>query len=58
MEVDISVCEEENYHSLYTDHIDSVRNFLYYKCGDLEQAEDLAQESYVKLWEKCAEVSW
>lgn len=53
-----SVCQEENYQELFSEHIDSLRNFLYYKCGDLEQAEDLAQESFVKLWEKCAEVIW
>ncbi|MEM6830489.1 MAG: RNA polymerase sigma factor [Bacteroidota bacterium] len=53
-----SVCEEENYHQLYDDHIDQLRNFLYYKCGDLEQAEDLAHESYIRLWENCAEVIW
>ena len=58
MKVDISVCEEKNYHALYADHIESVRNFLYYKCGDLQQAEDLAHEAYVKLWERCAEVAW
>ena len=29
----------------------AVRNFIYYRCGDLELAEDLAQDSFVKLWE-------
>jgi RNA polymerase sigma-70 factor (ECF subfamily) len=33
-----------------------LRNYLYYKCGDLAVAEDLAQESFVRLWLNCAKV--
>lgn len=29
---------------------------MYYKCGDLEQAEDLMHEAFVKLWENCKKV--
>lgn len=53
-----SVCEENNYRRLYDEHIDQLRNFLYYKSGDLSQSEDLAHEAYVRLWEHCAEVVW
>ncbi len=58
MEKEISICEEANYQSLYMEHIQGIRNLMYYKCGDLDQAEDLAHEAFVKLWEKCAEVAW
>lgn len=58
MNTNKSVCEQQNFNFLYEEHIDQVRNFLYYKCGDLDEAEDLAHESYTKLWEKCAEVVW
>ena len=51
-----SVCEEKNFQILFDRHIQDVRNFMYYKAGDLDVAEDLAQESFVKMWEKCAEV--
>ncbi len=33
-----------------------VRNFVYYKCGDLDKAEDIAQDSFIKMWENCAKV--
>ena len=29
----------------------SVRNYLYYKCGNAELSEDTAQDAFVKLWE-------
>ncbi|MEM8893468.1 MAG: RNA polymerase sigma factor [Bacteroidota bacterium] len=53
-----SICEETNYRQLYDQHIDQLRNFLYYKSGDLSQSEDLAHEAFVRLWEHCAEVIW
>lgn len=32
-------------------YYESIRNFLYYKCGDAELSEDVAQDAFVKLWE-------
>jgi len=29
-----------------------LKNFLYYKLGDVDQAEDLVQEVFLKTWEK------
>ncbi|OEK01186.1 RNA polymerase subunit sigma-70 [Roseivirga sp. 4D4] len=51
-----SVCQEEVYNSLYRKHFTGLRNYVYYKCGDLDQAEDIAQESFIRLWQKCADV--
>ena len=35
----------------FSDWYVPLRNFIYYRCGDMELAEDLAQDSFVKLWE-------
>lgn len=51
-----SVCQEDNFHELYTANAKSLRNYLYYKCGDLNKAEDLSQEALIKLWENCKSV--
>jgi len=51
-----SVCEEQTYNNLYRTHAESLRNHLYYKFGDLNQAEDVVQEAFVKLWAKCSSV--
>jgi RNA polymerase sigma-70 factor (ECF subfamily) len=31
---------------------------MYYKCGDLQQAEDIVQSVFIKLWELCATISF
>jgi RNA polymerase sigma-70 factor (ECF subfamily) len=51
-----SVCEEKVFDSVFLKHSEYLRNFMYYKCGDLQKAEDLMQDSFCKLWEECAKV--
>lgn len=51
-----SVCETKNFESLYSAHSKTLYNFLFYKCGDKAQAEDLVQEAFVKMWNNCAQV--
>ena len=41
---------------MYNTHSESLHNFMYYKCGDRDQAEDFVQEAYIKLWDNCAKV--
>ena len=52
-----NVCKEETYRSLFYTHSEHLRNFLYYKSGNLSQAEDLVQDAFSKLWEKCASIT-
>ncbi|MTI40347.1 RNA polymerase sigma factor [Fulvivirga lutimaris] len=56
MSEDNSVCQENNYQSIFKSQAGPLRNFLYYKCGDLEKAEDLMQDAFIKLWENCKKV--
>lgn len=43
---------EKIFHTWY----EPIRNFLYYKSGNVEIAEDLAQDAFLKLWEKRADI--
>ncbi|MEL6273777.1 MAG: sigma-70 family RNA polymerase sigma factor [Bacteroidota bacterium] len=52
-----NVCEESTFRGLFKDLGLGLRNFLYYKTGDAQQAEDLAQEAFLKLWKACARVA-
>lgn len=50
------VCEESLFSSLFKKHVKVLRNYLLYKFGDSEKANDVAQEAFIKLWENCADV--
>ncbi|MCO6478715.1 MAG: RNA polymerase sigma factor, partial [Phaeodactylibacter sp.] len=49
-------CREDVYHQLFLTLAERLRNYLYYHCGDAQQAEDLAQEAFLRLWEHCKKV--
>ncbi|NQZ78807.1 MAG: RNA polymerase sigma-70 factor [Ekhidna sp.] len=47
---------KEDLKKLYDEYFESVRGFIYYKCGDIELAEDLVQETFIKVWNKRDEI--
>ena len=51
-----NTCDEIIFSSFFKSHIKALRNFLFYKFGNKDQAEDLAQEAFLKLWQNCASV--
>ncbi|WP_299672064.1 sigma-70 family RNA polymerase sigma factor [uncultured Polaribacter sp.] len=51
-----SICEQKIFEKIYDDHAETVRNFIFYKCGNIDQAEDLTQEAFIKLWKNCSKV--
>lgn len=56
MEENQSVCKPKVFENVYNTHAKTLHNFMYYKCGDQDLAEDFVQEAYVKLWKNCAKV--
>ena len=56
MENTDSTCNQKSFRKLYEHHSDALRNFIYYKSGDTGFAEDTVQESFLRLWKKCASV--
>lgn len=51
------VCSEIRFKFIFDKNFKSLRNFLIYKFGDRTQAEDIAQKSFLILWENCERVS-
>ena len=51
-----SVCEQGLFEQVFNTYSKTIRNFIYYKCGNLDQADDLVQDAFVKLWNNCAKV--
>lgn len=57
MEKKPDICNESTFNKVYHEHGKSVWRFIFFKCGDKAQADDLVQETFVKLWKNCAKVS-
>lgn len=51
-----SVCDKRVFNELFDLNSESLRNYLYYQCGDLQQAEDLVQDAFIKLWNNCKKI--
>jgi RNA polymerase sigma-70 factor (family 1) len=41
----------QEYQRIFKELYKPIRNFIYFKCSDIDMAEDLAQDTFVKLWE-------
>lgn len=50
------ICKESVFSSFFKSHAKALRNYLYYKFGNEDQAEDMTQEAFIKLWQNCADV--
>lgn len=52
-----NVCEEQVFSKVFIANSKTVFNYIYYKFGNEEKANDAVQEAFVKLWENCAKVT-
>ncbi len=43
---------KENFKLLFDNYFNSVRSYLFYRGADREQASDIAQDVFLKVWEK------
>lgn len=41
-----------SYRAFFDEHYSQIKNFIYYKTADVAVSEDLAQECFLKVWEK------
>ncbi|WP_085536766.1 RNA polymerase sigma factor [Massilibacteroides vaginae] len=37
---------------LFDNYFDQIRSFIFYRCGDTDVASDMAQDIFMKIWEK------
>lgn len=49
-------CDELIFTSFFKNNAKSLRNFIYYKFGNHDKADDMTQEAFIKLWNNCASV--
>ena len=51
-----NVCEESVFEQLFHAHARPLRNFLFYRSGDPALADDLLQDTFLRLWRECRNV--
>jgi RNA polymerase sigma-70 factor (ECF subfamily) len=44
--------EAQLFKTYFDQYFDTIRNYLYYKCGDIELATDLTQDVFLRIWHK------
>lgn len=54
--MELSLCEENTFNGLYSKNVKPLRNYIYYKCGELDKANDIVQDAFIKLWQNCSSV--
>ena len=50
------ICEELIFSKFFKANVKSLRNYLYFKFGNEEKANDATQDAFIKLWENCKKV--
>jgi len=43
---------KNEFKDVYDAHFDAIRSFVYYRCGNRETASDVAQNVFMRVWEK------
>ncbi len=44
--------DKQTFKILFDKYFDQVRRHIYYKCGDTELSTDIAQETFMRIWDK------
>lgn len=44
------------YQEVFNEHFQAIRNYIYFKTSDPDMADDLAQDTFIKLWENRAKI--
>lgn len=42
----------EEFKNIYDQYVRAIRNYVYYRSGDVAIADDITQETFIKIWEK------
>lgn len=44
--------DQSGFDQIFNQWYEPIRNFIYYKTGNVQMAEDIAQDTFLKIWEK------
>ena len=53
---DNNFCSEKVFSDFFLNQSKLLNNYIYYKCGNIELANDIVQEAFIKFWNNCKKV--
>tara|TARA_R110002049_G_scaffold270002_1_gene447008 strand:- start:330 stop:842 length:513 start_codon:yes stop_codon:yes gene_type:complete len=53
-----NICHSKTFEFIYNAYAKPIRRFLFFKTQDIDAAEDILQETFVKLWSNCSKVDY
>lgn len=53
-----NICDSKIFEMLYRRHSKAIRRFIFFKVQDIDKAEDILQETFIKLWDNCSKVNY
>ena len=53
-----NICHSKTFEFIYNTYAKDIRRFLFFKTQDIASAEDILQDTFVKLWDNCSKVDY
>jgi RNA polymerase sigma-70 factor (ECF subfamily) len=51
-----NICQEKIFETVYKQYSKDLRRFLFFKTQDIDKADDILQDTFIKLWDNCSKV--
>ncbi|WP_298894271.1 RNA polymerase sigma factor [uncultured Psychroserpens sp.] len=52
------ICQSQTFETIYREYAKDLRRFIFFKTQDIDKAEDILQETFIKLWDNCSKVNY
>lgn len=49
-------CNEKKFTSFFLEQSTLLFNYIFYKCGNTDLADDIVQEAFIKIWNNCSKI--
>lgn len=53
-----NICHTKTFEFIYKTYAKELRRFLFYKTQNIDKAEDLLQDTFIKLWDNCSNADY
>jgi len=52
------LCSRDTFESVFNSYAKDLRRFIFFKTQDVQIAEDIVQDTFIKLWQNCSNVDY